>query len=76
MTNPRDYFTVEERQKLRETVPEYGLIPAYNSLSTQRTRQMESSPRTTIREVEKLSVCFGLRPSELMEDSVLAVSIL
>ena len=33
MTNPRDYFTVEERQKLRETVLEYGSIPAYNSLS-------------------------------------------
>ena len=32
-TNPRDYFTVEERQELREAVLEYGSIPAYNSLS-------------------------------------------
>lgn len=31
--HPRDYFTMEERRRLREAALEYGSIPNYNSLS-------------------------------------------
>ena len=31
---PQDYFTREERQKIREAALEYGTIPAYNGLSS------------------------------------------
>jgi len=30
---PRDYFTIEERKRLREAALEYGSIPGYNDLS-------------------------------------------
>ena len=32
-TQPREYFTMEERKKLREAALEYGSIPAYNDLT-------------------------------------------
>jgi len=33
--NPQDYFTMEERRKIREAALEYGSIPGYNDLSPQ-----------------------------------------
>jgi len=35
-SQPRDYFTQEERRKLREAALEYGSIPGYNDLSPQQ----------------------------------------
>ncbi|MDB2276266.1 site-specific integrase [Halorubrum ezzemoulense] len=32
-TNPKDYLTHEERQKVRDAVLEYGTVPSYNGLS-------------------------------------------
>jgi integrase len=32
-SQPRDYFTMEERRKLREAALEYGSIPGYNDLT-------------------------------------------
>jgi len=32
-TQPRDFFTIEERRKLRDAALEYGSIPGYNDLS-------------------------------------------
>jgi site-specific recombinase XerD len=32
-TNPRDYLTLNERQKIREAALEYGSIPAYGNLT-------------------------------------------
>jgi integrase len=41
-TNPKDYFTVEERKKLREASLEYGSVPHYNSITPeQRERWKE-----------------------------------
>lgn len=38
-TNPRDYLSVEERQRVREAALEYGSVPAYNSLSPAERNQ-------------------------------------
>ncbi len=32
-TNPKDYLTVEERQKVREAALQYGSVPSYTTLS-------------------------------------------
>jgi len=32
-SQPKDYFTMKERQKLREAALEYGSIPRYNDLT-------------------------------------------
>jgi site-specific recombinase XerD len=37
-TQPRDYFTREERTCLREASLEYGTVPSYNGLSPQQRR--------------------------------------
>jgi hypothetical protein len=38
-TNPRDCFSVEERQLLREAVLNYGSVPSYNSLSPEEREE-------------------------------------
>jgi integrase len=41
-SNPRDYFTMEERKKLREAALEYGSIPAYNNLSPEERNRWKA----------------------------------
>ncbi|MFB6295375.1 MAG: site-specific recombinase xerd [Halobacteriales archaeon] len=39
---PRDYFTIEERKKLREAALEYGSIPGYNDLDPEERDQWKA----------------------------------
>ncbi|WP_231727881.1 site-specific integrase, partial [Haloferax profundi] len=41
-TQPKDFFTREERAKLREAALEYGPVPAYNDLSPRERSQWKA----------------------------------
>lgn len=41
-SNPRDYLTMEERQKIHDAALEYGSIPAYNDLTPEQRNRWKA----------------------------------
>lgn len=47
--NPPDYFSVEERKKIRQAALDYGTIPSYNNLSPEERERWKKHVATVLR---------------------------
>ncbi len=47
--NPPDFFSVEERRKIRQAALDYGTIPSYNNLSTEERKRWKKHVSRVLR---------------------------